>query len=87
MSTKLLEGEHALVAGCAGGIGRGIARALKEEGAIVLGSDIVAPPAEDGIDFLPRLDRRLGKADLRIQSKAFSTEGVHHDASHQLNRA
>jgi NAD(P)-dependent dehydrogenase (short-subunit alcohol dehydrogenase family) len=52
MSTKLLEGERALVTGCAGGIGRGIAKALKEEGATVLGSDIVAPPAEDGIDFL-----------------------------------
>ena len=29
MDTKLLEGERALVTGCAGGIGRGIARALK----------------------------------------------------------
>ncbi len=53
MSTKLLEGERALVTGCAGGIGRGIATALKAEGATVLGTDIVAPPAEDGIDFLP----------------------------------
>jgi len=52
MSTKLLEGERALVTGCAGGIGRGIAKAMKAEGAIVLGSDINAPPAEDGIDFL-----------------------------------
>jgi NAD(P)-dependent dehydrogenase (short-subunit alcohol dehydrogenase family) len=48
MNTKLLEGERALVTGCAGGI----ARALKEEGATVLGSDIVNPPAEDGINFL-----------------------------------
>ena len=39
MDTKLLEGERALVTGCAGGIGRGIARALKAEGATVLGSD------------------------------------------------
>ena len=52
MATNLLEGERALVTGCGGGIGRGIARALKAEGATVLGSDIVAPPAEDGIDFL-----------------------------------
>ena len=52
MSTKLLEGERALITGCAGGIGRGIARALKEEGAMVLDSDIAAPPAGDGIDFL-----------------------------------
>ena len=52
MSTKLLEGERALITGCAGGIGRGIAKALKDEGATVLGSDIAAPPAGDGIDFL-----------------------------------
>ena len=52
MTTKLLDGERALVTGCAGGIGRGIAKALKDEGATVLGSDIAAPPAEDGIDFL-----------------------------------
>ena len=49
---KLLEGERALITGCAGGIGRGIAKALKAEGAIVLGSDLAAPAAEDGIDFL-----------------------------------
>lgn len=52
MSLKLLEGERALVTGCAGGIGRGIAKALMAEGATVLGSDIKAPPTEDGIDFL-----------------------------------
>jgi NAD(P)-dependent dehydrogenase (short-subunit alcohol dehydrogenase family) len=52
MSTKLLEGERALITGCAGGIGRGTAQALKAEGATVLGSDVNAPPAEDGIDFL-----------------------------------
>ncbi|MBY0322112.1 MAG: SDR family oxidoreductase [Reyranella sp.] len=60
MSTKLLEGERALVTGCAGGIGRGIAKALMAEGATVLGSDITAPPAEDGIDFLAG---DLGKRD------------------------
>jgi len=52
MSPKLLEGERALVTGCGGGIGRGIARALQAEGAVVLGSDVKAPPAEDDIDFL-----------------------------------
>lgn len=52
MTTKLLEGERALVTGCAGGIGRGIAKALTDDGATVLGSDIVAPPTADGIDFL-----------------------------------
>ena len=50
---------------CAGGIGRGIARALKAEGATVLGSDIAAPPAEDGIDFLAAdLSKRDGWKDL-----------------------
>ena len=52
MSMKLLEGERALITGCAGGIGRGIAKALLAEGAAVLGSDITAPPAGDDIDFL-----------------------------------
>ena len=37
---KLLEGEHALVTGSARGIGRGMALALKEEGAQVLGADV-----------------------------------------------
>lgn len=65
MSMKLLEGERALITGCAGGIGRGIAKALKAEGAIVLGSDIAAPPAEDGIDFLAAdLSKRDGWKDL-----------------------
>ncbi len=52
MSTNLLAGERALVTGCAGGIGRGVAKALLAEGARVLGSDIAAPATEDGIDFL-----------------------------------
>ncbi|HEY6980625.1 SDR family NAD(P)-dependent oxidoreductase [Reyranella sp.] len=60
MNTKLLDGERALVTGCAGGIGRGVARALKAEGATVVGSDIVASPAQDGIDFLAA---DLAKAD------------------------
>lgn len=65
MSMKLLEGERALITGCAGGIGRGIAKALKAEGAIVLGSDIAAPPAEDGIDFLAAdLSKRGGWKEL-----------------------
>jgi len=37
---KLLEGERALVTGAARGIGRGMALALREEGAQVLGADI-----------------------------------------------
>jgi NAD(P)-dependent dehydrogenase (short-subunit alcohol dehydrogenase family) len=73
MSTKLLEGERALITGCAGGIGRGIARALKEEGAIVVGSDIAAPPAEDRIDFLA--------ADL---SKRDGWKGLLDEAVHKL---
>ena len=65
MSMKLLEGERALITGCAGGIGRGIAKALKSEGATVLGSDIAAPPAEDAIDFLAAdLSKRDGWKEL-----------------------
>ena len=52
LASNLLQGERALVTGCAGGIGRGVARALLAEGARVLGSDITAPAAQDGIDFL-----------------------------------
>lgn len=37
---KLLEGDRALVTGAGGGIGRGIARALKDEGAEVFAADL-----------------------------------------------
>ena len=37
---KLLEGDRALVTGAGGGIGRGIAQALKEEGAEVFAADL-----------------------------------------------
>ena len=52
MATNLLAGETALVTGAAGGIGRGIAKALMADGARVLGSDITPPPAEDGIEYV-----------------------------------
>ena len=37
---KLLEGDRALVTGVANGIGRGIAQALRDEGAEVFGADV-----------------------------------------------
>ena len=46
---KLLEGERALVTGSSRGIGRGMAQALAEEGAQVLGADIEA--ADIGCDL------------------------------------
>lgn len=52
MAADLLAGETALVTGAAGGIGRGIAKALVADGARVLGSDITATPAEDGVEFV-----------------------------------
>ena len=52
MATNLLAGDTALVTGAAGGIGRGIAKALVADGARVLASDITAPPIEDGVEFV-----------------------------------
>jgi NAD(P)-dependent dehydrogenase (short-subunit alcohol dehydrogenase family) len=53
---KLLDGDSALVTGAAGGIGRGIAAALKEEGATVFGADL--PEADPS---RPRKRRRRSK--------------------------
>jgi len=70
---KLLEGETALVTGAANGIGRGMAAALQEEGAQVLGADIA------GADIVTDLSspqnaqalaqeaiRRLGKVSIFV---------------------
>mgnify|MGYP001180491215 CR=1 FL=1 len=73
MATNLLASETALVTGAAGGIGRGIARALAADGARVLASDITAPPAEDGFEYVA--------ADL---SKRDGWRGLHDEAVKRL---
>lgn len=68
---KLLEGDKALVTGAAHGIGRGIAQALKEEGAEVFGAD-VADADLTTLDGARRLAeeaiRRLGTVSLFVHS-------------------
>ena len=57
----LLEGDTALVTGAASGIGRGIARAIAEEGARLVFSDIAAEP---GKALARELDATFIAADL-----------------------
>jgi NAD(P)-dependent dehydrogenase (short-subunit alcohol dehydrogenase family) len=70
---KLLEGDRALVTGTAAGIGRGIAAALREEGAQVLGADIADADVQCDLstaDGARRLAeeaiRRLGSVSLFV---------------------
>jgi NAD(P)-dependent dehydrogenase (short-subunit alcohol dehydrogenase family) len=58
MADGLLEGDTALVTGAANGIGRGIAAALRAEGARVLGADL------DGVDLKCDLSQPEGAAAL-----------------------
>ncbi len=57
----LLDGDTALVTGAASGIGRGIARALAEEGARLVLSDVAAAP---GTALARELDATFIAADL-----------------------
>jgi NAD(P)-dependent dehydrogenase (short-subunit alcohol dehydrogenase family) len=70
---KLLDGERALVTGTARGIGRGMAAALKEEGAQVLGADIEdadlrcdLSSAEGARRLADEAIRRLGSVSLFV---------------------
>jgi len=70
---KLLEGDGALVTGTANGIGRGIAAALKEEGARVLGADIAGADVdtdlskpENAAALAHEAIRRLGKVSIFV---------------------
>jgi NAD(P)-dependent dehydrogenase (short-subunit alcohol dehydrogenase family) len=70
---KLLEGERALVTGTSNGIGRGIAAALREEGAQVLGADIAEADlrcdlatAEGARQLAEEAIRRLGSVSLFV---------------------
>ena len=58
---KLLEGERALVTGAARGIGRGVAQALREEGAQVLGADIEEADVRCDLFHIDHAQRRSGK--------------------------
>ena len=63
----LLDGDTALVTGAASGIGRGIARALAEEGARLVLSDVAAEP---GKALAQELDATFIAADLAEPSAA-----------------
>ena len=68
---KLLEGDTALVTGAAGGIGRGIAAALAEEGATVFGADL--PEADLSQPGQPQrlvqeAIRRLGRVSIFVHA-------------------
>ena len=68
---KLLEGDAALVTGADGGIGRGIAAALAQEGAAVFGADLhdadLSQPGE-AARLAHEAIRRLGKVSIFVHS-------------------
>ena len=71
MHTKLLAGDTALVTGAAGGIGRGIAAALAEEGATVFGADRpqahLSRPGE-AARLAQEAIRRLGRVSILVHA-------------------
>jgi 3-oxoacyl-[acyl-carrier protein] reductase len=71
MSTKLLQGDTALVTGAAGGIGRGIAAALADEGATVFGADLQDADltrAGAALRLAQEAIRRLGKVSIFVHA-------------------
>ena len=71
MTGKLLEGDTALVTGAAGGIGRGIAAALAEEGAEVFAADLadadLSKPGEP-LRLAQEAIGRLGKVSIFVHA-------------------
>jgi NAD(P)-dependent dehydrogenase (short-subunit alcohol dehydrogenase family) len=72
---KLLQGDTALVTGAANGIGRGIAEALRAEGARVLGADLTGSDLEIDLSKPGEAQRlaaeaikRLGKVSIFVHS-------------------
>ena len=73
MSSKLLEGDNALVTGAASGIGRGIAAALEQEGARVLRADLAdaelqfdLSKADNARQLAAEAIRRLGTVSIFV---------------------
>jgi 3-oxoacyl-[acyl-carrier protein] reductase len=71
MAMKLLQSDTALVTGAAGGIGRGIAAALAEEGATVFGADLAEADlakAGEAARLAGEAIRRLGRASIFVHA-------------------